>query len=504
MMQVLFLWVLKNSISALPIIALVLVARVLMTRMRAPKRYSYALWAVVGFRFMLPAIPISAVGGHWGLDTLSRRLLAWTGFQRLGSVFAREGASVASEGTAQGTLQGSGVNALSLTPSVASEAAVTSVSQGTASPIAVSQMAGGISIEMLIAVISWIWVLGVIGLLAYGALTYRRLNRRLQTVPTWSEELGTVYVSAEVQMPFLMGLWRPRIYLPEGLSAIEKKAIMLHESAHIARGDHLLKYLACVIVAFHWFNPLAWISFYMMVSDMEMSCDEAVLRSRAIEPAVYSEALLSLASLQRTVPLASPAFGESAVGRRIKNALKYTSSKPWVAGLSLVLCGVIMVACGTNGTVPEEPAEKEGMAALFGTYAFEKTLYWSPLSSQTPPEAGAYFAYHEFKETELIITKVGETHVYKLTEYKPVEVDEDVLSKYFVGEGQLDASKYVHKAAYQPMNGDAAHPFIIYHLDDDIWIAHISNQPAPGTGKYFAWSVFKLTPYTGNWPPKMN
>ena len=143
---------------------------------------------------------------------------------------------------------------------------------------------------------SIVWTVGVASLFLYGLFSFFRLKKRLLDAKKVGEN---VYQTSRVDTAFVLGWFRPKIYLPEGLTESETSYILAHERVHLSRKDHFVKVLAWLLVCVHWMNPLVWLSFYLMNKDMEMSCDEAVIRQMG--PGIkkdYSNSLLTLAVKQ--------------------------------------------------------------------------------------------------------------------------------------------------------------------------------------------------------------
>lgn len=180
----------------------------------------------------------------------------------------------------------------------------------------------------------------------YSLLSLIRLRRRLVGSVRFRDNL---YLADHIPTPFVLGVIHPRIYLPSSLSEQEQSYIILHEQAHIRRGDHIVKVVGFFALSLHWFNPLVWLAFRLAVNDMELSCDEAVLQQ--MDPSLradYSASLLSLATGRRIFPNTPLAFGEGNIKERIRNVMHY--KKPTVAVLSvaLVLCITATVCLATN------------------------------------------------------------------------------------------------------------------------------------------------------------
>ena len=190
---------------------------------------------------------------------------------------------------------------------------------------------------------SWIWMIGLALMLLWSFVSFARLYLRLQKNRVWQPE--GVYLVSHLETAFVMGFLRPKIYLPEGLGEREQAYILLHEQTHIKRFDPLIKMIAFLTVCVHWFNPLVWLAFFLCGRDMEMSCDEAVIRK--LGSAVkkdYASSLLSLSTGHKSFRGMPLAFGEGDAKGRIKNVLHYQKPAFWLA-----LTGMIAVLLLTVG-----------------------------------------------------------------------------------------------------------------------------------------------------------
>jgi beta-lactamase regulating signal transducer with metallopeptidase domain len=130
-------------------------------------------------------------------------------------------------------------------------------------------------LQIFVVIGAYIWVFGIIALLIYSLVSILILKRRLKSAQLVEKD---IFEAKNLKTPFVLGLFRPKIYIPSGLSEEEKSYIILHEQTHIRRFDHLVKMVAFLILCVHWFNPLIWAAFLLMSADMEMSCDERVLK----------------------------------------------------------------------------------------------------------------------------------------------------------------------------------------------------------------------------------
>ena len=220
-----------------------------------------------------------------------------------------------------------------------------------AEQVAVESMAGfgenaagaGITVMRLCG---FLWLAGAVLFLVYSFLSWRKLRKCVAFAVRTEDGL---YESDQISTAFVLGIWRPRIYLPTGLSDRELALVKEHEQVHIRRRDPLFKMLAWLITVIHWFNPLMWLAFVLMSRDMEMSCDEKVLQNLGeSEKKEYSSFLLALAA-PAGFPSGSPlAFGEGAVKSRIKNILRYRKGSKFMGIAAILLVAVVLTACLTN------------------------------------------------------------------------------------------------------------------------------------------------------------
>jgi hypothetical protein len=161
-----------------------------------------------------------------------------------------------------------------------------------------------------------------------------------------------IFEAKNLKTPFVLGLIRPKIYLPVGLNVEERSYILLHEQTHIHRKDHIFKALAFLILAIHWFNPLVWIAFMLMSLDMELSCDERVLKEIDEEiKKPYANSLLSLAAGRHILNGSPLAFGEGNIKGRIKNVLNYKKPRFWVIAVSIIIVTAVGIGLMVNPKV---------------------------------------------------------------------------------------------------------------------------------------------------------
>ncbi|MCD8197686.1 MAG: M56 family metallopeptidase [Lachnospiraceae bacterium] len=319
MIERLFVGVLNMSLTASVIILAVCVIRFLWRG--APRIFSYILWAVVLFRLLCPfsfssafsllnAVPESAADGGT-MEYISYDL-------------ARTGQT--------GAQMQVPVVRLNSDLSVSVPAA------------AVGDSADPAQIVLFVA--ACVWLLGLCALLLWNLLSLLRFRGRLRGAEHLREN---IYRLSDGGTPFVYGLLRPRIYLPLGLGAEEERYTLLHEQIHIRRGDPIFRFLACAALCLHWFNPLVWLAFALSGKDMEMSCDEAVLRKLGGGvKKEYSASLLALATGERALRSIPVAFGESSTKSRIKNVLSYQKAKPVIVAVAAVICVLALVFLAAN------------------------------------------------------------------------------------------------------------------------------------------------------------
>lgn len=308
-MTAIFERVLNMSLTGSIVIAVVLLARLLLRR--APKIYSYMLWAVVLFRLLCP-ISLSA-----GLSVL--KPLPVTTSQGLSTVTYRP---------VEPVIPASG----EIGQEVARAESAETVKTETGAQ------------AMTLAAAVWLTVGGALA--GCSLVQYIVLRRKLREAAPYR---GEVYLSDSIATPFVMGVIAPKIYLPSDTPIAERRFIIAHERHHLHRGDPLWKLLGYMALCVHWFNPLVWLAFFLGGKDMEMSCDEAVLNRLGEDiRADYSQALLRLATHKRLIAGMPLAFGEGETKGRVRNMARWRRPKVWVSGICAVLCLVVLAVCALN------------------------------------------------------------------------------------------------------------------------------------------------------------
>lgn len=199
-----------------------------------------------------------------------------------------------------------------------------------------------------------VWLAGIAALLLYAAVSALRLRLRVRTAVRLE---GKVYQSEFVSSPFILGVIRPRIYLPFGLEAGAQAMVLAHERAHLRRGDQLWKPLGYLILAAYWFNPLCWLAYILFCRDIEAACDEKVVRELGEGcKAAYSRALLACSVPRKLITACPLAFGETGVKARIRSVLNYKKPAFWLV-LAAVLASVAVAVCFLTDPKREDPAQ---------------------------------------------------------------------------------------------------------------------------------------------------
>ena len=188
----------------------------------------------------------------------------------------------------------------------------------------------------VVDVATLIWAAGIVAMALYAVASYIKLHRLTRERVCIGNSL---YICDHIPAPFVLGVFCPKIYLPSNIAKEDVPLILVHEKAHLRRLDHIWKPLGYAILAVYWFNPVIWLAYSMFCKDMELACDEAVLRQ--LGPQVkkqYSAALVNCSVPGRAVTPCPLAFGEGRITRRVKAALKYQKPAFWVTGIAVGLC----------------------------------------------------------------------------------------------------------------------------------------------------------------------
>ena len=331
-MSGIFLKLLNLSISASWLVLVVLALRLVLKR--APKWVNVLLWGMVALRLMLPFSIESALSLIPSAETLSPEVVQFDPAPTITS----------------------GVEFIdnAVNPSLSESFAAAPLAS--VNPLYVWTYLAG-----------WVWLIGLAAMLLYALVSYLRLRRRVSASIPLREN---IYVCDEVPSPFILGIVRPRIYLPSALDETQRGSVLSHERAHLARRDHWWKPLGYALLAVYWFNPLLWLAYTLLCRDIELACDERVLRGMdAGQVKDYSSALLACSVPRRMLAACPLAFGEVGVGARVKNALRYKKPAFWVVAASVAVCVVVAVCFLTNPRTDTDAAGLVGFHREQVTYA---------------------------------------------------------------------------------------------------------------------------------------
>lgn len=331
-MAAVFLKLLNLSISASWLVLAVLVLRLISKR--TPKWVNVLLWGIVALRLMLPFSVESALSLIPSAETVSPAVVQFDPAPTITS----------------------GVNIIdnAVNPSLSEHFAA--VPTASVNPLYVwTEIAG------------WVWLIGLGAMLLYALVSYLRLRRRVSvSLPVQDH----IYLCDAISSPFILGVVKPHIYLPSGLDEVQRQNVLAHEQAHLARRDHWWKPLGFALLAVYWFNPVLWLAYALLCRDIELACDERVIRTMD-ESAVktYSTVLLACSMPRKAVITCPLAFGEVGVKERVKNALHYKKPAFWVVAASVAVCIVVAVCFLTNPPTDTDAAGLVGFHREQVTYA---------------------------------------------------------------------------------------------------------------------------------------
>ena len=331
-MAAVFLKLLNLSISASWLVLAVLVLRLISKR--SPKWVNVLLWGIVALRLVLPFSIESALSLIPSAETVSPAAVQFAPAPTITS-----GVSVID-------------NAVNPALSEHFAAAPTA----SVNPLYVwTEIAG------------WVWLIGLGAMLLYALVSYLRLRRRVSVSLCVREN---IYLCDAISSPFILGVVKPRIYLPSGLDEVQRQNVLSHERAHLARRDHWWKPLGFALLAVYWFNPALWLAYTLLCRDIELACDERVIRTMD-ESAVktYSTVLLACSMPRKAVITCPLAFGEIGVKERVRNALHYKKPAFWVVAASVAVCVVVAVCFLTNPPTDTDAAGLVGFHREQVTYA---------------------------------------------------------------------------------------------------------------------------------------
>ena len=310
-MAAVFLKLLNLSISASWLVLAVLVLR--LVSKRSPKWMNVLLWGIVALRLMLPFSIESALSLIPSAETVNPAVVQFDPAPTITS----------------------GVKIID-----------NAVNPSLSEHFAAAPLASVNPLYVWTEIAGWVWLIGLGAMLLYAFVSYLRLRRRVSVSLPIQDN---IYLCDAISSPFILGVVKPRIYLPSGLDEVQRQNVLSHERAHLARRDHWWKPLGFALLAVYWFNPVLWLAYALLCRDIELACDERVIRTMD-ESAVktYSTVLLACSMPRKAVITCPLAFGEVGVKERVKNALRYKKPAFWVVAASVAVCVVVAVCFLTN------------------------------------------------------------------------------------------------------------------------------------------------------------
>ena len=305
-----FLKIVNMSISASWVVVAVLALRFCLKK--APKWVNVLLWGIVAARMVFPFSIESVLSLIPSAETISPTIM----MEQTPSVQT-------------------GVPALNHVINPVISGSFTPVPGASANPL-----------QIWIPVLTGIWLFGIAALFLYSAVSYWRLRRKVCEAVILR---GNLYQSEKVCSPFVLGIIKPKIYLPYHMDSREMDHVIAHEQTHIRRKDHWWKPLGFLLLTIHWFNPLMWFSYVLLCRDIELACDEKVIREMGNEQrADYTQALVACSVNRRLIAACPLAFGEIGVKERVKSVMNYKKPAFWIVLASVIVCAVIAVCFLTN------------------------------------------------------------------------------------------------------------------------------------------------------------
>ena len=309
-MSELFLKIVNMSISASWVVIAVLTLRFCLKK--APKWVNVLLWGIVAMRMVFPFSIESVLSLIPSAETISP------------TIMMEQSPSVQT-----------GVPALNHVINPVISGSFTPAPGASANPL-----------QIWIPVLAGIWLFGIAALFLYSAVSYWRLRRKVCEAVILR---GNIYQSEKVCSPFVLGIIRPKIYLPYHMDSREMGHVIAHEQTHICRRDHWWKPLGFLLLTIHWFNPLMWLSYVLLCRDIELACDEKVIGEMGNEQrADYTQALVTCSVGRRVIAACPLAFGEIGVKERVKSVMNYKKPAFWIVLASVIVCAVIAVCFLTN------------------------------------------------------------------------------------------------------------------------------------------------------------
>lgn len=311
----------------------------------APKIFSYALWSIAGLRLIFPF-----------------------SFSSVLSIFNLFSVPVQTASSGNATVNNYVPNDIGMmkTPEISTgiKAADTVINPF----LPVAEVGDSVNpMQVVTAIASVLWIAGITVMVVYGIVSLVKIKNKVEFATKLD---GNVFECEKIRSPFVFGVFNPKIYLPCGMDEKQREYVILHERNHIRRLDYITKLVSFAVLMLHWYNPLVWVGFNLMVRDMEMSCDEKVLRTLGEdEKKNYGLTLVAIGSNRRFAAGAPLSFGENVVEKRIVNVLRFKKPKVIAIILCVILCIAVGIVCLTNSV--NKPYDKDTLAEKVETFLEE-------------------------------------------------------------------------------------------------------------------------------------
>ena len=393
-MNELFLKIINMSISASWLVLAVLILRFVLKK--APKWINVLLWGIVAIRLICPFSFESTLSLIPSAETIPLNI----GMDTTPTI-------------------NSGISAINN--------AVNPIISHSNTPMA------GASVNLLqitIGIYEYIWIFGMIALALYTAISYWRLRRKVDTAVRYKDN---IFQSENVSSPFVFGIIKPRIYLPFKMNGQDLEHVVAHEHAHIRRKDHWWKPFGFLLLTIHWFNPLMWMAYVLLCRDIELACDEKVIKELGNEQrGDYTQALVVCSVNRRMIAACPLAFGEVSVKERVKSVMNYKKPAFWVIIISVIVCVGVAVCFLTN---PKQDSYTLRIVVPAGSQ--EKFVYTDEEVS-TIRNSIKIWSGDGLGDTEVILSPVNKTTETRytatyLTHGMPVEFDAEKDTWFKIG-----------------------------------------------------------------------
>ena len=285
-------------------------------------------------------------------------------------------------------------------------------------------------LQITIGIYEYIWIFGMIALALYTAISYWRLRRKVDTAVRYKDN---IFQSENVSSPFVFGIIKPRIYLPFKMNGQDLEHVVAHEHAHIRRKDHWWKPFGFLLLTIHWFNPLMWMAYVLLCRDIELACDEKVIKELGNEQrGDYTQALVACSVNRRMIAACPLAFGEVSVKERVKSVMNYKKPAFWVIIISVIVCVGVAVCFLTN---PKQDSYTLRIVVPAGSQ--EKFVYTDEEVS-TIRNSIKIWSGDGLGDTEVILSPVNKTTETRytatyLTHGMPVEFDAEKNTWFKIG-----------------------------------------------------------------------